>query len=150
MDDSLLNLEEVSHLVAIKKGWSEEQRQQTLNEYHKYMAAAATKDDVRNELLRPSRQVDDLWHEHILNTRLYVDYCMDNFGFYIHHISCIPKDYKNQLSIRIDRQIPDTNLGELDSIPMADCGTDKPEPGLYSPQLADCGAPSPVPDPIAV
>lgn len=34
----------------------------------------------------PSRVVDDLWHEFILDTRAYHDFCHHAFGAYFHHI----------------------------------------------------------------
>ncbi len=39
----------------------------------------------KNEVLTPSRVVDDLWHEFILFTRLYGAFCQDYFGRMIHH-----------------------------------------------------------------
>lgn len=35
--------------------------------------------------LTPSHTVDLIWHELILFTRLYCDYCEEQFGRYIHH-----------------------------------------------------------------
>lgn len=34
----------------------------------------------------PSRAVDELWHEFILSTRAYHDFCRRAFGYYLHHI----------------------------------------------------------------
>lgn len=35
----------------------------------------------------PSRVVDDLWHVFILDSRIYMAFCMECFGFYLHHNS---------------------------------------------------------------
>ncbi|MBB1419681.1 hypothetical protein H5187_20775 [Pseudoalteromonas sp. SG44-1] len=35
--------------------------------------------------LVPSKLVDKFWHEHILDTRSYMDDCECLFGFYLHH-----------------------------------------------------------------
>jgi hypothetical protein len=37
------------------------------------------------ETLTPSAKVDEVWHELILFTRLYHDFCMKYFGNFIHH-----------------------------------------------------------------
>jgi hypothetical protein len=34
----------------------------------------------------PSRVVDDLWHEFILNTRAYSSFCQHAFGHFFHHV----------------------------------------------------------------
>ena len=34
----------------------------------------------------PTKQIDDAWHEFILHTRDYADYCMRRFGKFIHHV----------------------------------------------------------------
>jgi hypothetical protein len=40
----------------------------------------------------PSKEVDDAWHDFILDTRQYVEYCELKFGRYIHHC---PQDIAN-------------------------------------------------------
>jgi hypothetical protein len=39
-----------------------------------------------SERMVPSRRLDSAWHEFILHTKQYVDYCEANFGTYIHHV----------------------------------------------------------------
>ncbi len=36
-------------------------------------------------LLPPSIEIDEYWHEHILNTQKYHDDCEEIFGYYLHH-----------------------------------------------------------------
>lgn len=41
---------------------------------------------AKNGLLgEPSEMVDKAWHEHILNTAMYFNFCESNFGYYLHH-----------------------------------------------------------------
>jgi len=40
----------------------------------------------RGALAMPSRVVDDLWHEFILDTRRYARFCDQAFGHYFHHL----------------------------------------------------------------
>lgn len=36
----------------------------------------------------PAELVDDFWHEHILFTKQYMEFCQEHFGEYIHHQPC--------------------------------------------------------------
>lgn len=38
-----------------------------------------------NETLTPSKFVDDVWHEFILCTKVYIDFCQQHFDRIIHH-----------------------------------------------------------------
>jgi hypothetical protein len=39
-----------------------------------------------NEKIEPlSKEMDDLWHEHILDTKLYASDCKRILGFFMHH-----------------------------------------------------------------
>ncbi len=38
----------------------------------------------------PSLTVDEAWHEFILHTRLYADYCQSRYGTFVHHIPLSP------------------------------------------------------------
>jgi hypothetical protein len=40
---------------------------------------------MRLTVFGPMKRLDEMWHTFILFTREYTEYCMDNFGFYIHH-----------------------------------------------------------------
>jgi hypothetical protein len=42
--------------------------------------------DASVSKLSPSKTVDSAWHEFILHTKQYTDYCKDRFGRYIHHM----------------------------------------------------------------
>lgn len=37
-------------------------------------------------MLRSMREIDDMWHEFILFTRDYNDFCMQYFGEFVHHL----------------------------------------------------------------
>jgi hypothetical protein len=40
---------------------------------------------MRLTVFGPMKMLDEMWHTFILFTREYTEYCMDNYGFYIHH-----------------------------------------------------------------
>lgn len=46
----------------------------------------------------PSKVADDLWHEFILHTRQYHEFCRKAFGHYLHHTPAPPKDEKTRRS----------------------------------------------------
>ncbi|QLH43881.1 MAG: hypothetical protein HWD59_15100 [Coxiellaceae bacterium] len=35
--------------------------------------------------MAPSRDIDEIWHAHILHTQDYTEFCEKLFGFYLHH-----------------------------------------------------------------
>jgi hypothetical protein len=41
---------------------------------------------ISEEPLAPTEQIDEVWHNFILYTRDYVDFCDTHFGFFLHHI----------------------------------------------------------------
>lgn len=53
------------------------------------------------ELSPPNNYVDELWHQHILFTSRYSDFCFDFFGGYLHH-EPIPPDRKIEHSKELE------------------------------------------------
>ena len=42
---------------------------------------------VENKInLSPSKEIDTVWHDFILDTKEYANYCMLKFGKFIHHV----------------------------------------------------------------
>ena len=39
--------------------------------------------------------IDEMWHSFVLLTEMYTNFCVDNFGRYIHHPTKIEKYYRN-------------------------------------------------------
>lgn len=48
----------------------------------KFLSLVAQHSDL---VLTPTHRIDMVWHEFILFTRLYADFCHDQFGKFIHH-----------------------------------------------------------------
>ncbi len=79
-----LDLSSVRANAMAKLGWSSEKAQRVENSYKRFLYALAHKEE--NELLSPpSQEVDDFWHQHILDTRKYREDCNTVFGHYIDH-----------------------------------------------------------------
>lgn len=60
--------------------------------------------------------IDEMWHNFILHTNLYFDFCIEHFGYYVHHQPTSKKEkqdfktnfqekyktYKNQIHIQLE------------------------------------------------
>ncbi len=49
------------------------------------------------EFLVPTRNIDEVWHNHILYTKNYLHDCMNIFGHYLHHDPEMPGDDPQKL-----------------------------------------------------
>lgn len=76
--------EEVVRRFAYKKGMSLCHARQLFHGLELFLESAARRE------LSPDRQTDEVWHEFILHTRIYSEYCMRRFGCFIHHIPTSP------------------------------------------------------------
>lgn len=47
--------------------------------------------------LVPTREIDEVWHNHILHTKRYHEDCMKIFGHYLHHLPASPNDDNKKL-----------------------------------------------------
>jgi len=96
-----------------------------LEETIKFLALAS---EVRALACTPSSRVDLVWHEFILFTRLYAEFCLQNFGKFIHHdpakigASC-SLQYEQTLDLYSKRYgPPDAFWWESPRKGAADCG----------------------------
>ncbi|MEA2599493.1 MAG: hypothetical protein QOF89_485 [Acidobacteriota bacterium] len=64
------------------KGWSQELALLAEKWYRRYLHIVLKHADVRPV---PNHQIDDFWHQHILDTRAYARDCQSVFGRFIHH-----------------------------------------------------------------
>jgi hypothetical protein len=64
------------------KGWSRTECEEAELEYKRYLTL-----NIRYEerAIVPTKQIDDFWHYHILDTRAYHRDCQEVFGEYFHH-----------------------------------------------------------------
>lgn len=61
--------------------WSKERLNKAEIGYRSYIA-----DVNHDKSLSPSKDVDEVWHTHILHTVDYADFCQLHFGRFIHHV----------------------------------------------------------------
>lgn len=65
-----------------KSGWSKKVSQIAVEEYKEFLLLCYLKPEGA---MVPSKRVDAVWHEHILDTQAYVKDCDELFGHYMHH-----------------------------------------------------------------
>jgi len=75
-------LDQVREKLVRKQVLSEEVVDQAIAEYRKYLVLARLGYDPLEMF---SRQVDEVWHAHILFTRDYAEFCQKAFGQFLHH-----------------------------------------------------------------
>lgn len=63
------------------KQWSKAKTERIAKIYKNFLFLAAT----QSEPVVPTLEVDEFWHQHILDTHKYADDCMRIFGRFIHH-----------------------------------------------------------------
>jgi hypothetical protein len=144
---SLVDLDEISMYVALKQNWDNTTRIRILEEYKDFLRASC------DSATRPTLAVDMLWHEHILNTRSYEDYCLRHFGSIIHHVPCIDDAYRERLSGIIGRKLVSIDDGDPQIDARANCSGGAPP--ISAPEIrmvfANCGSGNPPQqDPVLV
>lgn len=64
------------------KGWSREKADEIETHYKRFLYLTETFDDTS---IVPTTEIDDFWHQHILDTSKYADDCQQLFGHFVHH-----------------------------------------------------------------
>ena len=86
MPDSLelanIDLTKVSERVQGLHGWSDGRLQTALDDYRRFLC-----DVLENgaDGQGPSKDGDEIWHHHILDSNAYFRDCQSLFGYYLHH-----------------------------------------------------------------
>lgn len=62
--------------------WEGQRIESAVAEYKKFCALCKYHPETS---IIPGRDVDTLWHRHILNTEKYADDCQSYFGYFLHH-----------------------------------------------------------------
>jgi len=64
-----------------KKEWSAERAENAIIRYKQYLYIVSEE----KEGICPTPDTDEVWHEHILHTKQYMDHCNQIFGAILHH-----------------------------------------------------------------
>ncbi len=84
------NLQPVLDRLIYVDGW---QKKDTLAACAQYRNYLFLKRKYPNLELPPSKDIDAVWHAHILHSKNYLEFCMQVFGYFLHHV---PGDPNNQ------------------------------------------------------
>jgi len=72
----------VERLITIDR-WQKSEAHIAIRQYKNYLYLV--KKYSNQYQISPSGDIDKVWHEHILHTEHYVDFCRKIFGIYLHH-----------------------------------------------------------------
>lgn len=89
-----LDLQLIIDRMLVKHEWSLERTQQSIIEYRRYLYMTQKFDSS----ISPTKDVDMIWHEHILHTNKYAIDCNKLFGRFLHHLPT-PSLFENNLKI---------------------------------------------------
>lgn len=67
--------------MVVKIGWTPEYTDELFDEMKKFLYLCATNDGA----MAPPEDIDEIWHNFILFTGDYADYCKSKVGFFLHH-----------------------------------------------------------------
>ncbi len=111
-----LELNSVRDNVIEKLGWPPAKAEDVELQYRRFLYALTQKH--KNEIISPpSKEVDDFWHQHILDTAKYREDCEKLFGHYLDHIPSLTADQQAQADQRRRRVYADHNIDSADFTP---------------------------------
>jgi len=99
-----LDLESVKLRVMdaeLGEGWTREYAECIEAAYKNFLAMVVKHQDEAENIL-PSKDVDEFWHTHILQTIKYADDCQEVFGTFLHHNPHIGKLTQADLDKRVE------------------------------------------------
>lgn len=67
--------------MVVKEGWSEEFTSELFDEMMKFLYLCATNEGS----MAPPEDIDEIWHNFILFTGDYADFCQEKVGMFLHH-----------------------------------------------------------------
>ena len=70
----------------------------------------------------PSPVIDEAWHEFILHTKYYADYCLNRYGRFIHHIPTSSSDCENECGTGVQEDF--YNEWQERKMKVSDCSSD--------------------------
>lgn len=77
-----LDLEPIAFKLEKEHGWPLDHINHAIEQYRLWLKAVIC---FPNESIIPNKEVDEVWHTHILDTRKYADDCESLFGCFLHH-----------------------------------------------------------------
>jgi hypothetical protein len=75
-----VDLSQVRNYLMARKNWTEARALNAIEGYYQFLYLTGTFHKVR-----PPKDIDEVWHRHILHTEQYAEDCLNLFGRFIHH-----------------------------------------------------------------
>lgn len=113
-----LDLTQIKQKVMQKQGWSREHADKVEAEYRAFLAIGEKGGN------RPTADVDEMWHTHILDTRKYAADCRRIFGGFLHHVPSYKADECTNCDDAPLRRAECTNCDDGPVMKMAACDSD--------------------------
>lgn len=91
-----INFDPVMTKLVNFSGWLLEDAEKTCRQYRNFLFLNKKYHDQHKDL-PPSEDIDEFWHNHILDTEQYIKDCQHIFGSYMHHYPYFGIDDKTNL-----------------------------------------------------
>ncbi len=85
-----LDLEAIATYLHRKQAWTTQRTAAAIAQYKQFLYVIITA-GARSKH-RPERDVDEVWHTHILHTKKYCEDCQMIAGRYLHHLPDLPPE----------------------------------------------------------
>jgi hypothetical protein len=108
-----LDLSSIRAKLVEKLGWTEDRVKDVELSYKRFLYALAHK-DTGDIISPPSLDVDEFWHQHILDTRKYRDDCETIFGHYMDHTPGLDSESQKRADSRRWDLYNRYNIGGID------------------------------------
>jgi hypothetical protein len=95
------------------QGWSSEHAEEVEGGYKRFLYALAHK-EPEDMLSPPSQEIDEFWHQHILDTRKYREDCNAVFGHYIDHTPGLAPGPQRRADMRRAQIYDDYDIDSID------------------------------------
>ncbi len=77
-----INLSRAKKRLMSNLSWTEEEAETAIRQYRQFLGLAVKHP---KQTLVPSKLVDEVWHQHVLDTQAYPKDCNRVFGEFVHH-----------------------------------------------------------------
>lgn len=99
----------VIHRLIVRHGFTPNEANEGWRDLMRFLALAAT----CGETVAPTKCVDTVWHEALLDTRYYQQLCRVQFGKFIHHVPSGPNEHSDGSVLARTRQLLRREHGPL-------------------------------------
>ena len=108
-----LDLSSVRAKLMETQGWSSEHAEEVEGGYKRFLYALAHK-EPEDMLSPPSQEIDEFWHQHILDTRKYREDCNTILGHYIDHTPGLASEQQRRADARRAEIYNDYDIDSID------------------------------------